>query len=57
MAKAGVVCNIPINTTVLAMGNFVKGEYQNSLSIESNINIKDSILSRFDLVLLIKDDQ
>tara|TARA_B100000470_G_scaffold218132_1_gene203219 strand:- start:21 stop:1970 length:1950 start_codon:yes stop_codon:yes gene_type:complete len=55
IAKAGVNLTLEAKTSILAAANPKFGNYDDSLSLMDNINIPSPLLSRFDLIWLIKD--
>lgn len=57
VAKAGVVCNLPARTTILAAGNPVSGHYDRSKTVSENLKLHPAILSRFDCVFILLDNQ
>ena len=54
-AVAGVNLTLPAKTSILAAANPKFGKYDPSESLGENINIPPALLSRFDLIWLIKD--
>ena len=55
IAKAGIVATLNARTTIIAAANPKKGRYDDYVSITENINLPPTILSRFDLVFIMKD--
>ncbi len=55
IAKAGIVATLNARTTIIAAANPKKGRYDDYVSIAENINLPPTILSRFDLVFIMKD--
>jgi DNA replication licensing factor MCM2 len=41
---------------VIAAANPVKGNYDDKLSFKENVDLSDPILSRFDVLLVLKDE-
>ncbi|CAL6103771.1 DNA_replication licensing factor MCM6 [Hexamita inflata] len=56
LSKAGVQATLKAKTPVLAAMNPINGRYDAMRSLRQNINITPAILSRFDLVFVIKDE-
>jgi len=55
IAKAGIVARLNARTTVIAAGNPKRGRYVSSESIAENIDLPVTILSRFDLIFVVRD--
>ncbi len=55
IAKAGIVATLNARTTVIAASNPKKGRYDPYESVADNINLPPTILSRFDLVFIMRD--
>lgn len=55
IAKAGIVLTLPTRTSILAAANPMNGSYDVDMSLRENVNIPSPLLSRFDLIWLIRD--
>ena len=55
IAKAGITTTLHTRTTVLAAANPAWGRYDPKRSPSENINLPAALLSRFDLMWLIRD--
>ena len=55
IAKAGIVARLNARASVLAAGNPKRGRYIPSEGLAGNINLPVTILSRFDLIFILKD--
>jgi DNA replication licensing factor MCM4 len=57
VAKAGIICTLNARTAILAAANPVNSKYDPKLSVVDNIKLPPTLLSRFDLIYLILDQQ
>lgn len=55
IAKAGITAVLNARTAVLAAANPMFGRYDDSRESQENISFQSTILSRFDMIFLIKD--
>lgn len=55
IAKAGVVASLPARCSVIAAANPKHGSYNMSQTVAENVNMATPILSRFDLVFILRD--
>jgi len=55
IAKAGIIATLNARTSILAAANPTLGRYESSLSLQDNIKLPFTILSRFDLVWIMVD--
>ena len=56
IAKAGIIAQLNARTAIIAAANPRFGRYEPSRSPGENINLTSTILSRFDLIFIIKDE-
>jgi DNA helicase MCM8 len=55
IAKAGVVASLPARCSVIAAANPKNGSYNLDKTVAENLNTAKPILSRFDLVFILRD--
>ena len=56
IAKAGVVASLPSRCSVIAAANPKSGHYDMSKTVSENVNMAGPLLSRFDLVFILRDE-
>ena len=56
IAKAGIIATLNSRTAILAAANPRWGRYDNHRSPSENINLPPTIVSRFDLIFILKDE-
>ena len=56
IAKAGVVASLPARCSVIAAANPKSGNYNMSKTVAENLNMAGPLLSRFDLVFILRDE-
>ncbi|KYR02137.1 MCM family protein [Tieghemostelium lacteum] len=55
ISKAGIVTTLTARCSVIAAANPNKGKYDPSLTLLQNVNLTEPILSRFDIVCVVRD--
>jgi len=56
IAKAGITTTLNSRTSVLAAANSAFGRWDDTKDADENIDFQTTILSRFDLIFIVKDD-
>lgn len=56
ISKAGIVTSLQARCTVIAAANPIGGRYDPSLTFSENVNLSEPILSRFDVLCVVKDE-
>lgn len=57
IAKAGITTMLKARTSVLAAANPPSGRYDDLAALEDNVELQTTILSRFDLIFIVKDQR
>lgn len=55
ISKAGIVTSLNARCGVIAAANPIRGRYNSSLTFNQNVNLSEPIISRFDLLCVVKD--
>jgi len=55
ISKAGIVTRLQARCSVIAAANPVRGRYDGSLTFVDNVDLTDPILSRFDILCVVRD--
>eukprot|EP01127_Copromyxa_protea_P005769 TRINITY_DN15628_c0_g1_i1.p1 TRINITY_DN15628_c0_g1~~TRINITY_DN15628_c0_g1_i1.p1 ORF type:complete len:893 (-),score=185.87 TRINITY_DN15628_c0_g1_i1:37-2541(-) len=55
ISKAGIVTSLQARCSVIAAANPVRGRYETSLSFIQNVDLSEAILSRFDILCVVRD--
>lgn len=55
ISKAGIVTSLKARCAVIAAANPVEGRYNSSLTFSQNVNLTEPILSRFDVLCVVRD--
>lgn len=57
ISKAGIVATLKARCSVIAAANPINGKYNRAFSFKQNVNLSDPIISRFDVVCVLKDER
>ncbi|THU48148.1 hypothetical protein C4D60_Mb09t23160 [Musa balbisiana] len=55
IAKAGIVTSLQARCSVIAAANPIGGRYDSSKTLTQNVELTDAIISRFDILCVVKD--
>jgi len=55
ISKAGIVTTLQARCAVIAAANPIKGRYDSSITFVENVDLGDPILSRFDILAVVRD--
>ena len=55
ISKAGIVTSLQARCAVIAAANPVRGRYNTSVPFSQNVDLTEPILSRFDVMCVVKD--
>jgi DNA replication licensing factor MCM2 len=55
ISKAGIVATLHARCSVIAAANPIRGRYNSSLTFGQNVNLSDPIISRFDILCVVRD--
>eukprot|EP00475_Leptophrys_vorax_P037027 TRINITY_DN6332_c0_g2_i1.p1 TRINITY_DN6332_c0_g2~~TRINITY_DN6332_c0_g2_i1.p1 ORF type:complete len:919 (-),score=211.60 TRINITY_DN6332_c0_g2_i1:100-2856(-) len=55
ISKAGIVATLQARCSVIAAANPIKGRYDSSITFAENVELTDPILSRFDILCVVRD--
>lgn len=56
ISKAGIVTSLQARCSVIAAANPINGRYDASVTFAENVNLSDPILSRFDIMCVVRDE-
>jgi len=56
ISKAGIVATLQARCAVIAVGNPIEGRYNPTQTFARNVNLSDPILSRFDILCVLRDE-
>merc|ERR1719362_1120282 len=55
VSKAGIIATLQARCAVIAAANPIRGRYDSSLTFIENVDLTDPILSRFDVLAVVRD--
>ncbi|KAK8970581.1 hypothetical protein KSP40_PGU011794 [Platanthera guangdongensis] len=55
ISKAGIVTSLQARCSVIAAANPIGGRYDSSKTLSQNVELTDPIISRFDILCIVKD--
>ncbi|OAG29675.1 DNA replication licensing factor MCM2 [Nematocida displodere] len=56
ISKAGIVTSLQARCAVIAAANPIRGKYNPSYTFSQNVNLSDPIITRFDIICVVKDE-
>merc|ERR1712048_273948 len=56
ISKAGILATLQARCAVIAVANPTEGRYDPERTFNQNVNLSDPILSRFDLLCVLRDE-
>lgn len=56
ISKAGLVTSLQARCAVIAAANPIGGRYDPSMTFSENVNLSEPIMSRFDILCVVKDE-
>lgn len=56
ISKAGIVTTLRARCSVIAAANPLQGRYNTQISFNDNVDLSDPILSRFDILNVVRDE-
>ena len=56
ISKAGIVATLKARCSVIAAANPIGGKYNKAFSFRRNVDLSDPIISRFDVICILKDE-
>jgi len=55
ISKAGIVTTLQARCSIIAAGNPARGKYNPEVPFSENVNLTEAILSRFDIICVVRD--